>query len=64
MAAQAVVAEIVQETGKRRPTYLEDISRIPSHLIEDECSVRAVANRVRYISSFLSHFRLTPPKAK
>jgi hypothetical protein len=49
-------------------TYLEDISRRPSHLIEalseDECTVRAFAHRVRYIGSFLSHFKLPLPQRR
>jgi hypothetical protein len=47
-------------------TYLEDISRDDLLTFieaqrKDECGQRTVANRVRYISSFLSHFKLTLP---
>jgi hypothetical protein len=47
-------------------TYLEDISREDILTFieaqrEDECGQRTIFNRVRYIGSFLSHFKLTMP---
>ena len=45
-------------------TLAEDLLTLIEALSEDECSVRAVANRVRYIGSFLSHFKLTLPEGE
>jgi hypothetical protein len=48
----------------KRPTWktlAEDLLTLIEALSKDECSVRAVANRVRYIGSSLSHFKLTLP---
>ena len=47
-------------------TYLEDISRADLLTFieaqrENECGGRTIFNRVRYIGSFLSHFKLTMP---
>jgi hypothetical protein len=49
--------------SKRRiwKTLAEDLLTLIEALREDECSMRAVAHRVRYIGSFLSHFELTLP---
>jgi integrase/recombinase XerD len=52
-----------------KTTYLEDITRediltFIAALREDDCGPRTVSNRVRYLSTFLKHFKLTLPLAK
>lgn len=63
-AAYRLTLSLFQDAIKT--TYLEDISRediltFISALRDDECGPRTVSNRVRYLSSFLKHFKLNPP---